>query len=82
MKKLQRMLIEERLKNAPQAMKNLQLKNCERMDIESEDEFLTFLNEIEVEPKAEKPNGRRVNPSFTAPDADKIKSLVQDMMKG
>lgn len=84
MKKLMKALLEEKLKNAPQAAKNMHLKNFERMTFADEDEFLSYLGEIEPdageEGSKEKKEfkGIKVVPNLSD---ENIKSMVNEMMR-
>jgi hypothetical protein len=83
MKKLMKALLEAKLKDAPQAMKNLQMRNFERMDFKDEDEFFSFLGEIESDSEKE---GSKEKKEFkgikVVPDLsdDKIKSTLNGIM--
>jgi hypothetical protein len=49
MKKLQQRLIELTLKDEPESVKKMTLSQFQRMNFESEDSFLDYLDEFETE---------------------------------
>ena len=48
MQKLRKQLIEEKVKNAPEKVKNLYLRNFDRMNFRDDQDFDEYVNEIDA----------------------------------